>query len=76
MVYLVLALMLFVVAANLLLGLLIPSWVFGFLALIVGVLLVMEHFRVRVDRRDMARFRGSFSQMEPKRKEEAKAREG
>jgi hypothetical protein len=64
--------MLFVVAANLLPGLSIPTWVFGLLALIVNVLLVMEHFRVRADRKDMVRFRGSPPQMGQRREEEAK----
>ena len=36
---------------NLLFGLSIPILVTGLLALISGVLLVMEHFRVRVDRK-------------------------
>ena len=76
MAYLFLALMLFVLAANLLLGLSIPTWVFGLLALIVGVLFVMEHFRVRADRKDLVRFRGSPSQIDLRRDEEAKARQG
>jgi len=63
MAYLCLALLLFVLAANLLLGLSIPTWVFGLLALIVGVLFVLEHFRVRADRKDIVRLRGSPAQL-------------
>jgi uncharacterized membrane protein HdeD (DUF308 family) len=76
MAYLFFALMLFVLAANLLFGLSIPTWVFGLLALIVGVLFVMEHFRVRADRKDIIRFRGSPPPMDPRREEEAKVRHG
>ena len=46
-----LALFLIVFGLNLLFGLSIPIWVTGLLALIAGVLLVMERFGVRVDRR-------------------------
>jgi uncharacterized membrane protein HdeD (DUF308 family) len=45
------ALFLIVFGLNLLFGLSIPIWVTGLLALIAGVLLVMERFRVRVDRK-------------------------
>ena len=51
MARLFLALFLIVFGLNLLFGLSIPIWVTGLLALIAGVLLVMEHFRVRVDRK-------------------------
>jgi uncharacterized membrane protein HdeD (DUF308 family) len=51
MAHLFLALFLIVFGLNLLFGLSIPIWVTGLLALVAGVLLVMEHFRVRVDRK-------------------------
>ena len=51
MARLFLALFLLVFGLNLLFGLSIPIWVTGLLALIAGVLRVMEHFRVRVDRK-------------------------
>ena len=51
MARLFLALFLLVFGLNLLFGLSIPSWVTGLLALIAGVLLVLEHVRVRVDRK-------------------------
>jgi uncharacterized membrane protein HdeD (DUF308 family) len=51
MAHLFLALFLVVFGLNLLFGLSIPIWVTGLLALIAGVLLVMEHFRLRVDRK-------------------------
>ena len=51
MARLFLALFLLVFGLNLLFGLSIPIRVIGLLALIAGVLLVMEHFRVRVDRK-------------------------
>jgi uncharacterized membrane protein HdeD (DUF308 family) len=51
MAHLVLALFLFVFGLNLVFGLSIPIWVTGVLAIVAGVLLVMEHFRVRVDRK-------------------------
>ena len=51
MAHLFLALFLIVFGLNLLLGLSIPIWVSGLLALIAGVMLAMEHFRVRVDRK-------------------------
>lgn len=46
-----LALFLLVFGVNLLCGLSIPIWVSGLLAVIAGVLLVFEQFRVRVDRK-------------------------
>ena len=51
MAQLFLALFLIVFGLNLLIGLSIPLWVTGLLALVAGVLLAMEHFRVRVDRK-------------------------
>ena len=51
MSHLFLALFLLVFGLNLLFGLSIPIWVSGLLAVIAGVLLVMEHFGVRVDRK-------------------------
>jgi hypothetical protein len=51
MAQLFLALFLLVFGLNLVFGLSIPIWVAGLLALIAGVLLVMEHFRVRLDRK-------------------------
>lgn len=51
MAHLFLALFLLVFGLNVLVGLSIPNWVTGLLAIIAGVLLVMEHFRVRVDRK-------------------------
>ena len=51
MARLFLALFLIVFGLNLLFGLSIPIWVTGLLAVIAGALLVMEHFRVRVDRK-------------------------
>jgi len=46
-----LALFLIVFGLNLLFGLNVPIWVSGVLALIAGVLLIMEYFRVRVERK-------------------------
>ena len=51
MAHIFLALFLIVFGLNLLFGLSIPIWVTGLLALIAGVLLVMERFGVRVDRK-------------------------
>jgi hypothetical protein len=51
MAHIFLALFLLVFGLNLLFGLSIPIWVTGLLALIAGSLLVMEHFRVRLDRK-------------------------
>jgi len=51
MALLFVALFLIVFGLNLLFGLSIPMWVTGILALIGGVLLIMDHFRVRVDRK-------------------------
>jgi uncharacterized membrane protein HdeD (DUF308 family) len=46
-----LALFLVVFGLNLLFGLSIPIWVTGVLALVAGILLFMEYFSVRVDRK-------------------------
>ena len=51
MAHLFLALFLLVFGLNLLFGLSLPIWVTGLLALIAGVLLVMERFGIRVDRK-------------------------
>ena len=51
MARLFLALFLLVFGLNLLFGLSLPIWVTGLLALIAGVLLVLEHFNLRVDRK-------------------------
>ena len=51
MAHLFLALFLIVFGLNLLFGLAIPIWVTGLLALIAGVLLVMERFGLRVNRK-------------------------
>lgn len=51
MTHLFLALFLIVFGLNLLFGLSIPIWITGLLALIAGILLIMDHFRVRVDRK-------------------------
>jgi hypothetical protein len=46
-----LALFLLVFGLNMLFGLALPVWISGLLAVIAGVLLLMERFSVRVDRR-------------------------
>jgi hypothetical protein len=51
MAHLFLALFLIVFGLNLLFGLAIPIWVTGLLALIAGVMLVLERFGLRVDRK-------------------------
>jgi uncharacterized membrane protein HdeD (DUF308 family) len=51
MAHLFLALFLLVFGLNLLVGLSIPTWVTGVLALVAGIALVMDHFRVRLDRK-------------------------
>jgi uncharacterized membrane protein HdeD (DUF308 family) len=51
MAHLFLALFLLIFGLNILIGLSIPMWVIGALAVIAGVLLLLEHFRVRVDRK-------------------------
>jgi uncharacterized membrane protein HdeD (DUF308 family) len=51
MAQLFLAVFLIVFGLNIIVGLSIPMWVIGILALVAGLLLLMEHFRVRVDRK-------------------------
>jgi uncharacterized membrane protein HdeD (DUF308 family) len=51
MAHLFLAIFLIVFGLNILIGLSIPMWVIGLLAVIAGALLIMDHFRVRVDRK-------------------------
>jgi uncharacterized membrane protein HdeD (DUF308 family) len=51
MAQLFLALFLIVFGLNLLFGLSRPIWVTGILALIAGVMLVMERFGLRVDKK-------------------------
>ena len=51
MAQIALALFLVVFGLNLLFGLSIPIWVTGVLALVAGILIVMNHFSVRVDRK-------------------------
>ena len=51
MAHIFLAIFLLVFGLNLLFALAIPIWVTGLLAVIAGVLLVMERFGVRVDRK-------------------------
>jgi uncharacterized membrane protein HdeD (DUF308 family) len=46
-----LALFLVVFGLNLLFGLNIPIWVTGVLALVAGILLLMEYFSVRVEKK-------------------------
>lgn len=51
MAHLFLAIFLIVFGLNIVVGLSIPMWVIGILALVAGLLLIMEHFRVRVDKK-------------------------
>ena len=51
MAHIFLALFLLVFGLNLLFGLSLPVWITGLLALAAGVLLVMEHFRIRLERK-------------------------
>ena len=51
MAHIFLALFLIIFGLNLLFGLSIPIWVTGVLALIAGLLLVMDRFGVRVNRK-------------------------
>ncbi len=51
MAHIFLALFLVVFGLNLLFGLSIPIWVTGLLALIAGVMLVLERFGLRIDRK-------------------------
>jgi hypothetical protein len=48
MAHLFVAIFLIVFGLNIIVGLSIPMWVIGLLALIAGVLLIVEHFRIRV----------------------------
>ena len=49
MAHLFLAIFLIVFGLNIILGLTIPLWIVGALAVIAGVLFIAERFRVRVD---------------------------
>ena len=51
MAHLFLAIFLLVFGLNLLFGLSIPIWVTGLLALTAGVMLMMEHFQVRLGKK-------------------------
>jgi hypothetical protein len=51
MAHLFLALFLLAFGLNILIGLSLPMWLVALLAIIAGALLVMEHFRVRLDRK-------------------------
>jgi uncharacterized membrane protein HdeD (DUF308 family) len=51
MAMLFVALFLIVFGLNLLFGLAIPMWVTGILALIGGILLILDHFNIRVDKK-------------------------
>jgi len=46
-----LALFLIVFGLNVLFGLSIPMWVIGVLALIAGILVAMEYYQLRVERK-------------------------
>jgi hypothetical protein len=48
MAHIFLAIFLIVFGLNMLLGLSLPLWLLGILALIAGILLLLEAFRVRV----------------------------
>jgi uncharacterized membrane protein HdeD (DUF308 family) len=51
MAQLFLAIFLIVFGLNILVGLALPMWLIGLLALAAGILILVERFRVRVDRR-------------------------
>lgn len=51
MAHIFVALFLIVFGLNVLIGLGLPLWVTGLLALIAGILLLLERFRVRIDRK-------------------------
>lgn len=51
MAHIFLAIFLLVFGLNLLFGLTLPVWISGLLAVIAGVLLLVERFNVRVDRK-------------------------
>ncbi len=46
-----LAVFLIVFGVNMLFGIGLPTWLLGLLALIPGVLLLAEHYQVRIDRK-------------------------
>ena len=46
-----LALFLIVFGLSVLFGLNLPAWIEGLLALIAGILLIADHFRLKVDRK-------------------------
>jgi hypothetical protein len=48
MAHIFLAIFLIIFGLNMLLGLSLPLWILGVLALIAGLLLLLEQFRVRV----------------------------
>ena len=50
MAHIFLAIFLIVFGLNILIGLNIPMWVIAILAIVAGVLLLLERLRVRVDR--------------------------
>jgi hypothetical protein len=49
--HLFLAIFLIFFGANILLGLALPVWITGILALVTGVMLLAERFNVHIDRR-------------------------
>lgn len=49
--HLFLAIFLVVFGLNILFGLALPMWISGLLAVIAGVLLLLERFTVRIDRK-------------------------
>lgn len=51
MAQILLAVFLLVFGLNLLLGLTLPTWLIGLLALAAGAVLLADRFRVRIDRR-------------------------
>lgn len=51
MAHLILAIFLIVFGLNVLIGLSIPSWVTGLLALVAGVLFLLERFNGRANRK-------------------------
>lgn len=51
MAQLLLALFLVVFGINLLFGIGLPAWLLGVLALAAGIVILADHYRVRVDRK-------------------------
>lgn len=51
MAQLLLAIFLIVFGLNIVIGLNLPMWLIGALALVTGILILMERFRVRMDRK-------------------------